>query len=98
MNEIINLLLKLSQEILDIKSDMKSQQKSRLEIFDEYWIDDSHLMQTLNINKKLLQLLRENRIIPFSQLNGKFYYKLTDLENILEKNYLSILNKSHGNN
>ncbi len=98
MKEIIDLLLKLSQEIKIIKAFLEVFRKTRLEQFNESWIDGQDVMQALHISKRTLQSMRDSEVLPYSRLNGKFYYKLSDIENMLESNY-SKVNKSgsHGN-
>ncbi|MCP4650319.1 MAG: helix-turn-helix domain-containing protein [PVC group bacterium] len=97
MNEVIQILLKLSQEIKTIKSYLEVFKKTRLEKFNEAWIDGQDVMQVLHISKRTLQSLRDSGVLPYSRLNGKFYYKLSDIENILESNYSILKSGSHGN-
>jgi hypothetical protein len=97
MNELIELMLQLSQEIKTIKAYIEVYQKTRLEKFKEAWIDGQDVTQVLHISKRTLQTLRDNNTLPYSRLNGKFYYKLSDLEKILESNYSSFKTNSHGN-
>ena len=44
-------------------------------------------MLALNISQRTLQTLRDNGTLPFSRISGKFYYKVSDLEALLESNY-----------
>ena len=66
---------------------MQQFQKSRLERFNEAWIDGQDVMQTLHISKRTLQSLRDSGVLPYSRINGKFYYKVSDIEKMLEANY-----------
>ncbi|MCB0536132.1 MAG: helix-turn-helix domain-containing protein [Bacteroidetes bacterium] len=96
MTELIDLVLKLSQDLQQIKFQLQQFQKSRLERFTEAWIDGQDVMQTLHISKRTLQSLRDEGTLPFSRINGKFYYKLTDIEQLLESNYSHLNKKSNG--
>lgn len=87
MSEIIELLLHLSQEIKYIKAYLEAYRKTRIERFNEAWIDGQDIMQTLHISKRTLQAWRDSGILPYSQIKGKFYYKLSDIESILETNH-----------
>ena len=69
--EIINMLVKLSE------------QKNAL----SEWIDTQDLMQLLHISKRTLLKLRTNGTIPFSRINNKIYYKIEDVQRILQDNY-----------
>jgi hypothetical protein len=97
MTELFDLLLKISQEIKTIKTYIEFFRKTRLEKFNEAWIDGQDVMQVLHISKRTLQSLRDSGSLPYSRLNGKFYYKLSDIENMLESNYSNIKSGSHGN-
>ena len=96
MTELIDLVLKLSQDLQQIKFQLQQFQKSRLERFTEAWIDGQDVMQTLHISKRTLQSLRDEGTLPFSRINGKFYYKLSDIEQLLESNYSHLNKKSNG--
>lgn len=97
MTEIFDMLLTLSQDIKTVKAHLLNVHKSRLEQFSDEWIDGQVVMQTLHISKRTLQSLRDNRVLPYSRINGKFYYKVSDLEKLLESNYSTFKSKSHGN-
>jgi hypothetical protein len=96
MTELIDLVLKFSQDLQQIKFQLQQFQKSRLERFNEAWIDGQDVMQTLHISKRTLQSLRDEGTLPFSRINGKFYYKLSDIEQLLESNYSHLNKKSNG--
>lgn len=57
--------------------------------FDKVWIDGQDVMLSLHISKRTLQSLRDNGLLPYSRIQGKFYYKKSDIENLLVKNYRS---------
>ncbi len=97
MNELIDLILKLSQEMKNIKAILEVFQKTHLEKFKEAWIDGQEVMLALHISKRTLQSLRDSGVLPYSRINGKFYYKLSDIENILESNYSILKSGNHGN-
>ena len=97
MSELIDMILKLSQEIKWIRAYLGQFQKSQLEYFKDAWIDGQDVMMALHISKRTLQTLRDNGTLPYSRINGKFYYKVSDLEKLLESNYSTFKSKSHGN-
>ncbi len=67
-----------------------------LERFGESWIDGQDVMDALNISKRTLQTLRDSKMLPYSRINGKFYYKVADIEALLETNYQPSKQKCHG--
>lgn len=96
MNEVIKALLNLSSEVKEIKAHLNQLNKTRLEKFNESWIDGQDVMQVLHISKRTLQSLRDNSTLPYSRINGKFYYKLSDIESMLESNYSTFKLVSNG--
>lgn len=98
MTEILNLLAQLTQEFDVIKAYILALKKSRLDSFKETWIDGQDVMHTMHISKRTLQTLRDNGTLPFSRINGKFYYKVADIENLLESNYSQSKTTGNGNN
>jgi hypothetical protein len=45
------------------------------------------IMQALDVSKRTLQEWRDKNIIGFAKVNGKFYYKLSDIQNLINDNY-----------
>ena len=87
MNDLIKALSKMSKDIEEIKEQIARLSKSRAELFKESWIDGQDVMFALNISKRTLQSFRDNNTLPYSRINGKFYYKVSDLVKLLENNY-----------
>lgn len=51
------------------------------------WIDSEDVITKLKISPRTLQRWRINGIIPYSRLNGRCYYRITDILKILHHNY-----------
>lgn len=47
------------------------------------WMDGEEVCRLLHISGRTLQTLRNNRIIGFSQISHKFYYKPGEVERLL---------------
>lgn len=87
MNEVFQSLLALANDIKEVKACLQTMKQTRAEKFKELWIDGQDVMLALNISQRTLQTLRDNGTLPFSRISGKFYYKVSDLEALLESNY-----------
>ena len=87
MKDLLKALSEMSKDIEEIKEQIARVSKSRAELFKESWIDGQDVMFSLNISKRTLQSFRDNNTIPYSRINGKFYYKVFDLQKLLENNY-----------
>jgi len=97
MTEIIDLILALSQDIKDLKARIELLRHSRAEVLKDTWIDNQGVLQTLHISKRTLQTLRTNGTLPYSKVKGKFYYKVADIEQLLQDNYYNHNFKQDGN-
>jgi hypothetical protein len=51
------------------------------------WVDSQDVMQKFHISVRTLQNWRTNRLLPYSRIRGKIYYRKSDILTILQKNY-----------
>ena len=49
------------------------------------WFDNEEVCEILSIGKRTLQSYREKRIIPYTQVGHKIYYKPQDVEALLKQ-------------
>lgn len=47
------------------------------------WLDHKNVCMMLNISKRTLQNYKDQKIIPYTRINRKSYFKLSDIENFL---------------
>ena len=50
-------------------------------------LDNADILQLFKISSKTASNWREEGLLPFSQIKGKIYYKLSDMHKIIEDNY-----------
>ena len=96
MRDINESIQKISREIGSISECMKQLQKSQLEKFNEAWVSGHDVIKSLKISLRTLQSWRDSRLLPYSRINGKFFYKVSDLVKLLEGNYEPSKSGSHG--
>jgi hypothetical protein len=51
------------------------------------WLDNQSVMHLLHISPRTLLTLRNNGTLPYSRIGNKIYYKRSDINKILSKNY-----------
>ena len=96
MMEVMQMLLEVSSAIKEIKAQLLVMKQTRTEAFKQSWLDGQDVMLALKVSKRTLQTMRDTGILPYSRINGKFYYKVQDLEKLLESNYSrNLKNESH---
>lgn len=54
----------------------------------ERWLDIQETCMLLKLSKRTLQAYRDNGILSFSQIGGKIYFKVSDLEEHLKNHYV----------
>jgi hypothetical protein len=53
----------------------------------DHYIDNNEFIIKMNISKRTAQLWRDKGLIKFIQIGAKIYYKLPDVEQMLQQNY-----------
>lgn len=51
---------------------------------EEKWLDNQEVCLMMNITKRTLQTYKDKGLLPYSRLNRKNYYKLSDVLILLE--------------
>ena len=83
--EIQQIALKEIQDKLDIlTTKINKLQKNKLE---SQIIDNADFLQLMNISNSTAKNWRNKGIIPYSQIENKFYYKIVDIQKLLDNNY-----------
>jgi hypothetical protein len=75
--------------IEEIKSKLDKQNKNPEETF----LDNQEFLLLMKISKRTAQTWRDEGKISFSQVGNKIYYKLADVEELLEKHYVKSFKK-----
>lgn len=90
MTEFFDFIKSISDDLTYIKSYLKDLKSQPVEKFSDRWIDGQEVMMTLHVSKRTLQNLRDSNVLPFSRINGKFFYKVSDIDQLLESNYSNL--------
>lgn len=96
MTEFFDFIKSISDDLIYIKSYLKDLNTQPVEKFSDRWIDGQEVMLTLHISKRTLQSLRDTNVLPFSRINGKFFYKVSDIDQLLESNYSNLKSLKSG--
>ena len=62
---------------------LEEKQKSQ----DDTYLDNQEFLQLMNISKRTCQSWRDEGKISFSQIGSKIYYRMSDVQKLLDKNY-----------
>ena len=63
--------------------------KQDLPDFDDWdgWVDAEDVTRKMDISKRTLQNWRNNKVLPYSHVRGKYFYLRSDVLKVLKKNY-----------
>lgn len=73
----------------EIKNKIENQNKKPQEVF----IDNQEFLVMMKISKRTAQTWRDEGKISFSQVGNKIYYKLSDVETLLNQHYVKSFKK-----
>jgi hypothetical protein len=93
-SQLLTNLDNLTREIRSQNSSIKTKDdqtkpKEKLALGDQ-WLDNEDVCKVLRVTKRTLQNYRDNFVLPFSQIGKKILYKASDVQLILEKNYITL--------
>jgi 3-methyladenine DNA glycosylase Tag len=73
----------LVRRLDNLNATLEANQKPSQETF----LDNQEFIQLMNISKRTAQTWRDEGKVSFSQIGSKIYYKMKDVEVLLDKNY-----------
>lgn len=75
-----------NQQILQRLTNIEALLKTKQNNPDDVFLDNQEFLQTMNISKRLAQGWRDEKIIAYSQIGNKIYYRMSDIIKLLENN------------
>ena len=78
------MLDKIHSRISELALNVKT--KQNLEPQDVFF-DNQEFLQLMNISKRTAQVWRDSGFIGYSQMGNKIYYRLSDIQELLNENY-----------
>ena len=87
--EVITLEMKEFETLMTRLENMEKmiQEGIKPQPFKERWLTNKEVCAALDISSRTLQQYRDNQSFSFSKVNGKMYYKASDIENFIIKHY-----------
>ena len=70
-----------------LKEAIEAEKVKNSKKLSDTWLDNQEVMELLKISPRTLQNFRDNKVVPFSKVGGKIYYKASDVEQLLKDNY-----------
>jgi len=93
--EVITISSEAFQEIIKNISEIskKIDHTNKQHPLSDTWLDIQDVCHLLKISKRTLQSYRDNRLLSYSQISGKIYFKASDIEDHLKTHYKKANNK-----
>ena len=70
-----------------IRNDQDSQLNTKPDPKKETFLDNQEFIMLMKVSKRTAQTWRDEGKISFSQVGSKIYYKLSDVEKLLQEHY-----------
>jgi hypothetical protein len=86
MNAVI-LTQEQYNEIITRMDEIKSEIKGNSKSSDNEFVDNADFIQLMKISKRTAQTWRDEGKISFSQVSGKIYYRMADVQGMLNHNF-----------
>jgi hypothetical protein len=86
MNAVI-LTVEQYKDLVNRLDSLNKKLEKNSKVPEEIFLDNQEFLQLMKISKRTAQTWRDEGIVSFSQINSKIYYKLKDVEVLLDKNY-----------
>ena len=80
------ILKRLDEQMSIVVANLKLNEKIDPE---DVFFDNQEFMKLMNISKRTAQEWRNKKVIEFSQVGNKIYYRLSDIQKLLNDNYNS---------
>lgn len=93
MNAIV-LTQEKFEELLSQLSEIKAEIKGNPKAAADEIIDNADFIQLMKISKRTAQSWRDEGKISFSQVGGKIYYKMSDVNGLLDNNHKPAFKKN----
>jgi hypothetical protein len=74
---------RLSAEIKELQNTFLNKQ----DFITDPFIDNTRFMQLMGISVKTAQSWRDARLVSYSQIGNKIYYRVSDIKELLENNH-----------
>ncbi|MDR3219851.1 MAG: helix-turn-helix domain-containing protein [Dysgonamonadaceae bacterium] len=86
--EVITIESKAFKEILNRLDKISRYVKEHSEADHEGWVDTHDVCSYLKVSVRTLQRLRTQKLLNYSIIRGKTFYKLSEIQRMLDENLI----------
>jgi len=85
--EAIILSTQQYKDLVNRLDDLNKQLEEKQKKPQDTFLDTQEFLQLMNISKRTAQTWRDEGVISFSQIGSKIYYRMSDVQKLLDNNY-----------
>lgn len=85
--EAIILSTQQYKELVNRLDQLNKQLEEKQKKPQDTFLDNQEFLQLMNISKRTAQTWRDEGVISFSQIGSKIYYRMSDVQKLLDNNY-----------
>ncbi|MAL58615.1 helix-turn-helix protein [Cellulophaga sp. RHA_52] len=85
--EAIILSTQQYKDLVNRLDDLNKQLEEKQKKPQDTFLDNQEFLQLMNISKRTAQTWRDEGVISFSQIGSKIYYRMSDVQKLLDNNY-----------
>ncbi|MDC8001530.1 helix-turn-helix domain-containing protein [Aequorivita todarodis] len=85
--EAIILSTQQYKDLVNRLDELNKQLEEKQKKPQDTFLDNQEFLQLMNISKRTAQTWRDEGVISFSQIGSKIYYRMSDVQKLLDNNY-----------
>ena len=85
--EAIILSTQQYKDLVNRLDELNKQLEEKQKKPQDTFLDNQEFLQLMNISKRTAQTWRDEGVVSFSQIGSKIYYRMSDVQKLLDKNY-----------
>ena len=85
--EAIILSTQQYKDLVNRLDDLNKQLEEKQKKPQDTFLDNQEFLQLMNISKRTAQTWRDEGVISLSQIGSKIYYRMSDVQKLLDNNY-----------
>ena len=93
MNAVI-LTVEQYKELVNRLDSLNKKLEEKQKTPEATFLDNQEFIQLMNISTRTAQTWRDQGVVSFSQIGSKIYYRMSDIQKLLESNYKESLSNS----
>lgn len=88
MSDILPILSGIRNDMESLSRSVAQMRKTHVQQLSEEWVTKDKVMAILKISTRTLESLKSKGILPYTKIQGMFYFRTIDIENLLKENYV----------